>query len=149
MPNSDFQERLKRIENKSATPPQRPAPEPSTGKREKLKRALDATDRSGISRAEAYPAVLQFLFKLGFTPKPMPYWSALSLSILGGGVIFLIFGGVLYSEIGSSMRRGPIAGLHSAGWGGVYAMTAFVAILFPAYIKVRARIGNLPKWRDI
>ena len=149
MSKTDFEERLKRIEGKSAAPLPPAKPEPTSDKREKLKRALEATDNAGISRAEAFPPILSLMLKLGVTPKPMFYWSVLSLMFLGAGTMFLIFGGVLYSGIGSVVQRGPVAGLYRIGWEGVYALSLFAAILFPVYIKVRAKMGRLPRWRDL
>ncbi|WP_170325238.1 DUF6404 family protein [Ruegeria arenilitoris] len=149
MSKEDFEERLKRIEGGTAVPKTVAKPAPASDKREKLRRALVATDRAGISRTEAYPPVLSILYKLGFTPKPMFYWSVFSLMVLGGTVMFAIFGGILYSGIGSFIQSGPVAGLYEIGWDGVYALSLFAAIVFPIYIKVRAKMGSLPQWRDL
>ncbi|WP_282120502.1 DUF6404 family protein [Ruegeria atlantica] len=149
MSKPDFQERLRRLEekqHKSAPQVERP---PASDKRERLQRALEATDAAGISRAESFPPFHKFLFKLGFTPKPFFYMSSLWLMVIGGGVVFLIFGGVLYSEIGATIKRGPVAGLYRVGWQGVYLITVITAIGFSVYHKVRAKKAGLPRWRDL
>lgn len=149
MSKADFEERLKRIEGNTSTPQPLVKSNPTSDKREKLRRALEATDQAGISRTEAYPPILRALLKMGFTPKPMFYWSVVSLMLLGAGTMFLIFGGVLYSGVGSFVQRGPVAGLYRIGWEGVYGLSLFAGILFPVYVKVRAKVGRLPRWRDL
>ncbi|WP_170572211.1 DUF6404 family protein [Ruegeria atlantica] len=149
MPKSDFNERLNRIEGRRYYPSQQYRPTPASSRREKLQRALQATDHAGISRFEAYPPIFNLLRSMGLSPRPLHFMNSLSLMGCGAGLMFLIFGGLLYSGIGTHVERGPFATLERFGWGGVCVVSVLGGIMFAKSIKSKAKKARLPDWQDL
>lgn len=92
------------------------------------------------------------LSALGLPVRPLHYKSALSLFASGMVMGLFIFGGVLWLASAPEIKaptRGPVAGLVSLGWPGVFAMSAAIGLAFAGFIKVQAWSAGLTRWRDL
>lgn len=159
MSDAEFNARLARIQQsrtQAGTGAPRPGPGSSPGPaknyRERLHRALAYAAAAGISRDAGFPPLMRALAAIGIPVRPLHYKSAASLFISGVFIGLLCFGGVLWlvssPQVGAP-TRGPIAGLVSLGWPGVWAISACIGVAFMVIIKAQASRAGLPRWRDL
>lgn len=154
MTDTDFSDRLARIrQSRDVAPPSNASnPGPAGSYQERLHRALAHAAAAGISQDAGFPPLMRGLSKLGLPVRPLHYKSAFSLFLSGVMLGLFIFGGVLWlvsSPLVGAPSRGPIAGLVSLGWPGVWAMSAAIGVAFMIIIKAQAARARLPRWRDL
>lgn len=157
MSNEDFQARIARLQQShgptpGSTPKPRPAGSPARTYRERLDRALAHAAAAGISRDAGFPPAMRALSAMGIPVRPLHFKSAASLFLTGALLGLLVFGGVLWlvssPQVGAP-SRGPIAGLVSLGWPGVFAMSGAMGLAFALIIRAQAARAGLPRWRDL
>ena len=157
MSNEDFQARIARLRQShgptpGSTPKPRPAGSPARPYRERLDRALAHAAAAGISRDAGFPPAMRALSAMGIPVRPLHFKSAASLFLTGALLGLLVFGGVLWlvssPQVGAP-SRGPIAGLVSLGWPGVFAMSGAMGLAFALIIRAQAARAGLPRWRDL
>jgi hypothetical protein len=157
MSNEDFQARIARLQQSrgptpGSTPKPRPSGSPARTYRERLDRALAHAAAAGISRDAGFPPAMRALSAMGIPVRPLHFKSAASLFLTGALLGLLVFGGVLWlvssPQVGAP-SRGPIAGLVSLGWPGVYAMSGAMGLAFALIIRAQAARAGLPRWRDL
>lgn len=157
MSNADFQARIARIRQSRAPAPggepkRHPWGAPARNYRERLDRALAYAAAAGISRDAGFPPAMRALSAIGIPVRPLHFKSAASLFLTGVFLGLLVFGGVLWlvsSPLVGAPSRGPVAGLVSLGWPGVYAMSGAMGLAFMVIIKAQAISAGLPRWRDL
>lgn len=159
MSGADFNARLARIQQsrKQATAgTAHSGPSPSHGHarnyRDRLNLALAYAAAAGISQDVGFPPLMRALAAIGIPVRPLHYKSAASLFLSGAMLGPPCFGGVLWlvsSPLVGAPTRGPIAGLVSLGWTGVWAMSTAIGLAFMVIIKAQAARAGLPRWRDL
>lgn len=155
MSKYEFQARLARIEaNKSghqvtAGPVQARQDDRKRSRVEKVELAIAIAEQRGIGRGSSYPPAFRLLAALGVRLRPIPYASWGGVFVLGFALGMFIFGGILYSGIGSWIERGPVAGLYRAGWTGVWIVSCGMGIAMATFVKMQARVKGLPRWEDL
>lgn len=155
MTNPDFQARLARLQQNrtsQSTGTGAGKPTPPRTYRDRLDRALATAAAAGISRDAGFPPAMRALSAMGIPVRPLHFKSAASLFLSGTLLGLLIFGGVLWfvsSPHITPPSRGPVAGLISLGWNGVYAISVAMGVAFMLVIKAQAARARLPRWQDL
>ncbi len=154
MSDAEFQSRLSRIaQNRAPQAHEAPKPEqrPPSGYHERLHRALTVAAAAGISRDAGFPPLMRGLAAMGLPVRPLHFKSALSLFVSGVLLGLFIFGGALWlvTASGAAPSSGPVAGLVSLGWPGVFAISVAIGVAFAVMIRAQATSKRLPGWHDL
>jgi Family of unknown function (DUF6404) len=153
--NEDVQARLARIAQAKPSPGAQDQPlrvdrdDRARTRAEKIQIVLKIAEARGIGISTIYPPVFRLLAALGLQVKPLPYFSTLALFVMGvmGGLG--IFGTILWFGIGDFIARGPVAGLHRAGWPGVWLVSLGMGVAMPIMVRLQTRKMGLPRWDEL
>ncbi|GGH19913.1 hypothetical protein SAMN05444007_101305 [Cribrihabitans marinus] len=153
MPNTSFEDRLSRLQERQEqsfrAASEKPAHRKATTRRERLTLALAHLERGGVTGAFAYAPVFRMLAAIGLGPRPLFYWSWIGLVIFGFALFTGIFGGVIYLSVQFGHVARPVQVMIEAGPDVLLVVNTVLALGFAAIHKFKAMQMGLPRWRDL